>query len=89
MLEADGTPVAGANVTLIDRHGRQAGLTTTDAEGRYALAAPGSGSFVLAGSAAGYAPRARPASYPADGPRSETDLVLTLSAPERRTAARS
>ncbi|MEW2178167.1 MFS transporter [Streptomyces sp. NPDC005406] len=89
VLEADGTPVAGANVTLIDRHGRQAGLTTTDAEGRYALAAPGHGSFVLAGSAAGYAPRARPASYPADGPRSETDLVLTVSAPARRTAARS
>ncbi|WP_328948382.1 MFS transporter [Streptomyces sp. NBC_00184] len=89
VLEADGTPVAGANVTLIDRHGRQAGLTTTDAQGRYALAAPGSGSFVLAGSAAGYAPRARPASYPADGERSETDLVLTLSAPERRTALRS
>ncbi|WP_371603895.1 MFS transporter [Streptomyces sp. NBC_01220] len=89
VLEADGTPVPGANVTLIDRHGRQAGLTTTDAQGRYALAAPGSGSFVLAGSAAGYMPRARPASYPADGERSETDLVLTLSAPERRTALRS
>lgn len=89
VLEADGTPVAGANVTLIDRHGRQAGLTTTDAQGRYALAAPGSGSFVLAGSAAGYAPRARPASYQAAGPRTETDLVLTLSAPERRTALRS
>lgn len=89
VLEADGTPVAGANVTLIDRHGRQAGLTTTDAEGRYALAAPGSGSFVLAGSATGYAPRARPASYPADGPGAETDLVLALSAPERRTALRS
>ncbi|MEE4492016.1 MFS transporter [Streptomyces sp. BE230] len=89
VLEADGTPVAGANVTLIDRSGRQAGLTTTDAEGRYALAAPGSGSFVLAGSAAGYAPRARPASHPAHGPRTETDLVLTLSAPERRTATRS
>ncbi len=89
MREADGTPVAGANVTLIDRHGRQAGLTTTDAEGRYALAAPGDGNFVLAGSAAGYAPRARPASYPANGPQSETDLVLMVSAPERRTATRS
>lgn len=95
VLEADGTPVAGANVTLIDRHGRQAGLTTTDAQGRYALAAPGNGSFVLAGSATGHAPRARPASYPADGlhgphgPRAETDLVLPVSAPERRTAARS
>lgn len=89
VLDVDGTPVAGANVTLINRHGRQAGLTTTDAEGRYALAAPGNGSFVLVGSATGHAPRARPASYSADGPRAGTDLVLPLSAPERRTAARS
>ncbi|MFE9779046.1 MFS transporter [Streptomyces sp. NPDC005775] len=89
VLEADGTPVAGANVTLIDRHGRQAGLTTTDAQGRYALAAPGHGSFVLAGSATGHAPRARPAAYPADGARAETDLVLPVSAPARRTGARS
>lgn len=85
VLEADGTPVAGANVTLIDRQGRQAGLTTTDTEGRYTLAAPAGGSFVLAGSAAGYAPRA----YPASGRPAETDLVLTVSAPARRTSVRS
>lgn len=89
VLEADGTPVAGANVTLIDRQGRQAGLTTTDAEGRYALAAPPGGSFVLAGSAAGYAPRAYPAAHPASGRPAETDLVLTVSAPARRTSVRS
>lgn len=89
VLEADGTPVAGANVTLIDRQGRQAGLTTTDAEGRYALAAPAGGSFVLAGSAAGYAPRAYPAAHPASGRPAEADLVLSLSAPARRTSVRS
>ncbi|MFG2407013.1 MFS transporter [Streptomyces brevispora] len=89
VLEADGTPVAGANVTLIDRQGRQAGLTTTDAEGRYALAAPPGGSFVLAGSAAGYAPRAYPSAHPATGRPTETDLVLTVSARERRTSLRS
>lgn len=89
VLEANGTPVAGANVTLIDGQGRQAGLTTTDAEGRYTLAAPAGGSFVLAGSAAGYAPRAYPAAHPASGRPTETDLMLTVSAPERRTSVRS
>ncbi|MFD0021595.1 MFS transporter [Streptomyces sp. NPDC058382] len=89
VVEADGTPVPGANVTLIDRQGRQAGLTTTDAEGRYALAAPAGGSFVLAGSAAGYAPRAYPAAHPANGRPTEAELVLTVSAPERRTSVRS
>ncbi|MCX4535407.1 MFS transporter [Streptomyces sp. NBC_00841] len=90
VLDADGTPVARANVTLIDRTGRQAGLTVTDEAGRYALTAPSSGSsFVLAGSATGYAPRACPAAYPASGLPVEIDLVLTVSAPERRTAAPS
>ncbi|MET9477639.1 MFS transporter [Streptomyces sp. NPDC002917] len=89
VLNADGTPVAHANVTLIDRMGRQAGLTVTDVAGRYALAAPSTGTFVLAGSATGYAPRACPATYPANGLPAEVDLVLTVSAPERRTAVSS
>ncbi|WP_406426783.1 MFS transporter [Streptomyces sp. NBC_01589] len=89
VLDADGTPVAHANVTLIDRMGRQAGLTVTDEAGRYALAAPSTGTFVLAGSATGYAPRACPATYPANGLPAEVDLVLTVSAPERRTAVSS
>ncbi|MFJ1924208.1 MULTISPECIES: MFS transporter [unclassified Streptomyces] len=89
VVDADGAPVAGANVTLIDRQGRQAGLTTTDAEGRYALAAPAGGNFVLAGSAAGYVPRAYPAAHPASGRPAETDLVLALSAPARRTSVPS
>nr|WTB30783.1 MFS transporter [Streptomyces sp. NBC_00830] len=89
VLDADGTPVARANVTLIDRMGRQAGLTVTDEAGRYTLAAPSTGTFVLAGSATGYAPRACPATYPANGRPAEVDLVLTAGAPERRTAVPS
>ncbi|MFD5057131.1 MFS transporter [Streptomyces sp. NPDC058394] len=89
VLDADGTPVAHANVTLIDRMGRQAGLTVTDEAGRYTLSAPSTGAFVLAGSATGYAPRACPATYPANGLPAEVDLVLTVSAPERRTAVSS
>ncbi|WP_392670117.1 MFS transporter [Streptomyces sp. LN785] len=89
VLDADGAPVAHANVTLIDRTGRQAGLTVTDREGRYALAAPSGGSFVLAGSATGYAPRACPVAYPVNGLPVEVDLMLTAGAPERPTSVPS
>ncbi|MCX4969019.1 MFS transporter [Streptomyces sp. NBC_00654] len=90
VLDADGAPVARANVTLIDTLGRQAGLTVADDEGRYALTAAPGGRYVLAATAAGYAPRACPAASPATGRPTETDLVLTaVSAPERRTAALS
>lgn len=65
-------------------------FTATDGAGRYALTAPSSGSsFVPAGSATGYAPHACPAAYPASGLPVEIDLVLTVSAPERRTAVPS
>ncbi|QXE37081.1 MFS transporter [Streptomyces sp. GMY02] len=88
VLDADGTPVARANVTLIDGGGRQAGLTTSDEDGRYALLPPAGGHYVLAGTATGYAPHARPAVYPGDGVPVEADLVLTESAPSpERTAA--
>ncbi|MFB7271243.1 MFS transporter [Streptomyces sp. NPDC056244] len=91
VLDPDGTPVARANVTLIDGGGRQAGLTTSDEDGRYALLPPAGGHYVLAGTATGYAPHARPAVYPGDGVPVEADLVLTQSAPspERTTAVRS
>ncbi|MFF9505541.1 MFS transporter [Streptomyces sp. NPDC014724] len=80
VLDADGAPVARANVTLIDHRGRQAGLTVADEDGHYMLAAPSGGSYVLAGSAAGYAPRARPAVYPGNGLPVDADLVLTAGA---------
>ncbi|MFF8912813.1 MFS transporter [Streptomyces sp. NPDC015032] len=80
VLDADGAPVARANVTLIDHHGRQAGLTVADEAGHYMLAAPSGGSYVLAGSAAGYAPRAHPAVCPGNGLPVDADLVLTAGA---------
>ncbi|MFF1912931.1 MFS transporter [Streptomyces sp. NPDC058239] len=89
VLDADGAPVARANVTLIDHRGRQAGLTVADEDGHYTLAAPSGGNFVLAGSATGYAPRAYPAAYPGNGLPVDADLVLRVSAPERRTAVSS
>ncbi|MFJ2212598.1 MFS transporter [Streptomyces sp. NPDC101062] len=76
VLDADGAPVARANVTLIDRRGRQAGRTTADAEGRYALLPPGAGPYVLAGTASGYGSHACPAEYRGDGVPVTVDLVL-------------
>ncbi|MFJ2266995.1 MFS transporter [Streptomyces sp. NPDC087849] len=87
--DADGAPVARANVTLIDHRGRQAGLAVADEDGHYMLAAPAGGTYVLAGSAAGYAPRAYPAAYPGNGLPVDADLELAVSAPERRTAVPS
>ncbi|MCX5343900.1 MFS transporter [Streptomyces atratus] len=89
VLDTDGTPVARANVTLIDHRGRQAGLTVADEDGHYLLAAPSGGNFVLAGSATGYAPRAYPVVHPGNGLPVDADLVLMVSAPERRTAVSS
>ncbi|MEV8408039.1 carboxypeptidase-like regulatory domain-containing protein, partial [Streptomyces niveus] len=76
VLDADGAPVSRANVTLIDPGGRQAGLTTADDEGRYSLAAPAAGRYVLAGSATGHAPYAHPVTYLGGAVAVEVDLVL-------------
>ncbi|MFF3753726.1 MFS transporter [Streptomyces sp. NPDC002018] len=89
VLDPDGTPVSRANVTLIDSGGRQAGLTTADEGGRYTLLPPAGGHYVLAGTATGYTPHARPAVYAGDGLPVEVDLVLTQNAPERATAVPS
>ncbi|MEU1666844.1 MFS transporter [Streptomyces sparsogenes] len=51
-------PLADAAVTLIDNTGRQLGRTISGPDGRYSLAAPGAGSFVLIGSAPGRRPQA-------------------------------
>ena len=40
IVGASGAPVARAKVTLIDRHGRQAGSAHTDESGRYAVRSP-------------------------------------------------
>ncbi|WEH42096.1 MFS transporter [Streptomyces sp. AM 2-1-1] len=84
VLDGAGGPVARATVTLVDRQGRQAGRAVADDEGRYALAAaPGTG-HVLVATAAGYAPRARPAVCAADGRPVVADLVLTAAPGQHR-----
>ncbi|MEJ1196357.1 MULTISPECIES: MFS transporter [unclassified Streptomyces] len=76
VLAADGAPVARAKVTLIDRHGRQAGATLSAGDGGYALAVPAEGPYVLAARAAGHGPLAHSATHPgADRP---VDLDLAL-----------
>ncbi|MFE7114049.1 MFS transporter [Streptomyces sp. NPDC057654] len=67
VLGPDAAPVPGAAVTLIDTAGRQLGRTLSDGGGRYSVAAPEAGSFVVIGSAAGHRPRATTLSV-ADGP---------------------
>ncbi|MFC8947239.1 MFS transporter [Streptomyces rochei] len=75
VLTADGTPVARAKVTLIDRHGRQAGATLSGADGGYALAVPAAGPYVLAARAPGHGPLAHAATHTGDRP---VDLDLAL-----------
>ncbi|MER7112139.1 MFS transporter [Streptomyces sp. NPDC000229] len=55
---SDGTPVARAAVTLISLGGRQLGRAVAQADGSYALDAPGPGSYVLIASADGFQPQA-------------------------------
>ncbi|MEU6661329.1 MFS transporter [Streptomyces sp. NPDC046821] len=87
VLDPAGLPVARAKVTLIDRRGRQAGAALTDHQGRYALTVPDGGSYVLAATAAGHAPRASAATHHGEDRPVDVDLALELSAPESRTAA--
>ncbi|MFI0717288.1 MFS transporter [Streptomyces inhibens] len=79
VADASGTPVPGASVTLIDRQGRQAGVTTAGTDGRYALSAPAAGTYVLTGAAPGHAPYAASATYRGEGAPVELDLILAGS----------
>ncbi|MFE0802505.1 MFS transporter [Streptomyces sp. NPDC058812] len=54
----DGTVVPRAALTLIDVSGRQIGRGASGDDGRYALATPGSGSYVLIAAAGGHQPQA-------------------------------
>ncbi|MFI8307098.1 MFS transporter [Streptomyces sp. NPDC085927] len=54
----DGTVVPRAALTLIDVAGQQIGRGASGADGRYALATPGSGSYVLIAAAGGHQPQA-------------------------------
>ncbi|MYW64534.1 MFS transporter [Streptomyces sp. SID8379] len=76
VVDPAGMPVTHAKVTLIDRRGRQAGAALTDAEGRYALTVPSGGSYVLAATAAGHAPRASAATHHGENRAVDVDLAL-------------
>ncbi|MFG2515081.1 MFS transporter [Streptomyces sp. NPDC048584] len=55
---ADGAPVPQAAVTLISLGGRQLGRCVAQADGAYAVDAPGAGSYVLIAAADGHQPQA-------------------------------
>ncbi|WP_330279259.1 MFS transporter [Streptomyces sp. NBC_00056] len=73
-----GSPVAGAVVTLIDLRGSQLGRTTTQADGRYTVAAPAEGTYVLIASGGARQPQATTITV-ADG-LVDFDLVLSGAA---------
>ncbi|WP_435211727.1 MFS transporter [Streptomyces sp. bgisy034] len=54
----DGTFVARAALTLIDVAGQQVGRGASGQDGRYALAAPGAGAYVMIAAAGGHQPQA-------------------------------
>jgi hypothetical protein len=54
----DGVPAGNAALTLIDVDGHQVGRTTTRDDGRYGLATPERGTYVLVAAAGEHAPRA-------------------------------
>ncbi|MFD4788857.1 MFS transporter [Streptomyces sp. NPDC058459] len=76
VLDAAGTPVPRAKVTLIDRRGRQAGTTLSAPDGSYALPVPSEGPYVLAARAAGHGPLASAATHAGDARPVELDLPL-------------
>ncbi|MEV5958586.1 MFS transporter [Streptomyces sp. NPDC051987] len=76
VLDAAGTPVARAKVTLIDRRGRQAGATLSAEDGTYALAVPAEGAYVLAAKATGHGPLASSATHSGDARAIDLDLAL-------------
>ncbi|NEA86832.1 carboxypeptidase-like regulatory domain-containing protein, partial [Streptomyces sp. SID14436] len=55
---AEGVPVPQAAVTLISLSGRQLGRSVAQADGAYAIDAPGAGSYVLIAAADGHQPQA-------------------------------
>ncbi|WP_225447241.1 MFS transporter [Streptacidiphilus sp. PB12-B1b] len=58
VLEPDRAPVPRAVLTLIDMDGRQVARTGSGSDGRWALAAPRSGNYVLIAAAPGHQPHA-------------------------------
>ncbi|MEV2214684.1 MFS transporter [Streptomyces sp. NPDC050997] len=76
ILDAAGTPVPRAKVTLIDLRGRQAGATLSAEDGSYALTVPAQGAYVLAARATGHGPLASSATHAGDHRAVDLDLSL-------------
>ncbi|MPY62168.1 MFS transporter [Streptomyces spongiae] len=72
---AESTPVPQASVTLISLGGRQLGRAVAQADGAYAVDAPGSGSYVLIASADGFQPQA--STIVVDGEPVTYDILLS------------
>ncbi|WP_132992553.1 carboxypeptidase-like regulatory domain-containing protein [Gordonia zhaorongruii] len=75
---ADGAPVGGATVMVIDPAGSQVGRTVSDDHGRFSAQVASSGSFVLVVSALGHDPCAVPVTSGASA--SEVEVVLASMA---------
>ncbi|GHH06139.1 MFS transporter [Streptomyces lanatus] len=73
---AESAPVPQAAVTLISLAGRQLGRSVAQADGSYAVDAPGAGSYVLIASADGFQPQASTVVVNGDGPLSY-DILLS------------
>ncbi|WP_455712019.1 MFS transporter [Streptomyces canus] len=58
VIGVESAPVPRAAITLISLGGRQVGRMVANADGAYAVDAPGAGSYVLIASAEGYQPQA-------------------------------
>ncbi|MFG2621793.1 MFS transporter [Streptomyces sp. NPDC048507] len=72
---AENAPVPQAAVTLISLAGRQLGRSVAQADGSYALRAPGTGSYVLIASADGFQPQA--STIVVDGESLAYDILLS------------
>ncbi|MFJ6571275.1 MFS transporter [Streptomyces sp. NPDC091292] len=71
----ESAPVSRAAVTLISLGGRQLGRAVAQADGSYAVDAPGSGSYVLIASADGFQPQA--STVVVDGEPVAYDILLS------------
>jgi EmrB/QacA subfamily drug resistance transporter len=73
--QADGSPVSGAVLTLVDTSGRQAGRTGSGPDGSYEMRLASPGSYTLIAIAEAHQPQA--VEVRADGRPVRADLVLT------------
>ncbi|MFJ3693046.1 MFS transporter [Streptomyces sp. NPDC090052] len=81
VLDAEGTPVPRATVTLIDHRGRQSGIVVADGAGAFALAARSAGTYILAATAPGLPPLATHVAYTSVDQLVAVDLKLGSTVP--------